>query len=89
MADVRQGGGAEQGVADGVGKGVGVGMALEADGAVSEMDAAEDHGATGDGAVDVVAVADAKVHERSRAWLGGAKPARIGPMGPRGRISVL
>src|SRR5690606_28778886 len=69
MTDVGQAGGAEQGVANGVGEAVGVGVAVEADVAL-EGDAAEHHGATGSGAVNVVAVADAKVHvvTRSRSF---------------------
>lgn len=62
VTDVGQAGGAEEGVADGVGEGVGIGVAVEADGAVGEGHAAEDQGAAGDEAVDVVAVADAIVH---------------------------
>ena len=62
MTDVGQGGGAEKGVADGMGERVGVGVAVETNGALGEMNAAENHGATGDGAVDVVAVADAEGH---------------------------
>ncbi len=64
MTDVREAGGTEECVADGVRQAVRVAVALEAV-VGGEAHAAEDHGAIGDDAVDVVAVADAeRSHER-------------------------
>jgi hypothetical protein len=63
VADVGEAGGAEEGVADRVGEAVGVGVTFETV-VGGEAHAAENHGATGDEAVDVVAVADAVFHVR-------------------------
>jgi len=63
VADVGQGGGTEESVADGVGEAVGIAVAFESV-VGGEADAAEDEGATWDDAVDVVAVADAEIHHR-------------------------
>src|SRR5690606_31451780 len=79
VADIGQARCAEQGVTNGMSQRVGIGMAVETEIGV-KGNSSEDQFTTGNGAVDVVAVTDAKIHRMNvTTKLVKINPARTNP----------